>query len=76
MKKIKDSELQEVQKVQSDIQEISRLIGNLQLEYETKKAELFNRLNNIQTDRRTIQDRLKELYGNVDINIHTGEIME
>lgn len=76
MKKIKDSELQEVQKVQSDIQEISRLIGNLQLEYETKKAELFNRLNNIQTERRTIQDRLKELYGNVDINIHTGEIME
>lgn len=76
MKKIKDSELQEVQKVQSDIQEISRLIGNLQLEYETKKADLFNTLNNIQTERRTIQDRLKELYGNVDINIHTGEIME
>lgn len=76
MKKIKDEELDQIKSVQSEIYELSRLIGNLQLEYETKKAELFNSLNLIQTRRREIQDQLKESYGNVDINIHTGEIME
>jgi uncharacterized protein YeeX (DUF496 family) len=76
MKKITDSELEQIKSVQSDIHEISRLIGNLQLEYETKKADLFNSLNSIQSKRREIQDQLKETYGNVDINIQTGEIME
>jgi hypothetical protein len=76
MKKITDSELEQIKSVQSDIHEISRLIGNLQLEYETKKADLFNSLNSIQLKRREIQDQLKETYGNVDINIQTGEIME
>jgi hypothetical protein len=76
MKKITDSELEQIKSVQSDIHEISRLIGNLQLEYETKKADLFNSLNSIQSKRREIQDQLKEAYGNVDINIQTGEIME
>lgn len=76
MKKIKQEELTSLQSVQNDLKETSRLLGNLQLEYETKKASLFNAFGELQSRRLKIIEDLKNQYGEVEINIDTGEIIE
>ena len=76
MKKIKQEELTSLQSVQNDLKETSRLLGNLQLEYETKKASLFNAFGELQSRRSKIIEDLKSKYGEVEINIDTGEIIK
>lgn len=75
MKKIKQEELTSLQSIQNELKEASRLLGNLQLEYETKKASLFNAFGELQSKRAKIIEDLKSKYGEVEINIDTGEII-
>jgi hypothetical protein len=76
MKKINQEELTLLQSIHEESKEASRTLGNLQLEYETKKASLFNAFGGIQSRREKIIADLKSKYGEVEINVHTGEITE
>lgn len=76
MNKINQEDLTSLQSVQNDLKDTSRLLGNLQLEYETKKASLFNAFGELQSRRSKIIEDLKSKYGEVEINIDTGEIIK
>jgi hypothetical protein len=76
MKKITKEELSSIRKSQEDIQNVTNLLGRLQVEYETQKASLFNSYAQHQSLFREQRESIREKYGEGTIDINTGEITQ
>ena len=82
--KLKDEELNEVQKLQEDFQLITYQIGelsviehNLQNQIDNIKIELknfYSSLKTLQDKEKDLIDKLNQTYPDVNINFETGEI--
>ena len=76
MGKLTDTELQLVQLLKKDALEVASTLG--ELNYQKTSLELLieeekNKVRDIKAREAKILDELKEKYGNVSINIETGE---
>ena len=79
MAKIKKAELEKVQKNNQKQFEIKNQLADMVIakqSYDQRKAELLNLWNESVAVQQEIQDELKESYGEVTIDIKTGEIIE
>ena len=73
MKKIEQSELDQITKVNSKFAEIKETIANIEIQ----KHHLLNELSALQVEFKSLEDELIKKYGdNVLIDIRTGEIKE
>jgi hypothetical protein len=76
MGKITDTELQRIQLIKKDALEVASMLG--ELNYQKISIELLideekKKVKQIKTDEEKILSELKEKYGNVSINIETGD---
>lgn len=72
--KITEKELQKLQEFNQFMINASSMLGDLQLQYEAKKAQIINDIGNNQQKFNDFKADLEKEYGNVEINLHTGEI--
>jgi hypothetical protein len=73
MKKIEQSELDQITKANSDFAQIKETIANIEIQ----KHQSLHKLSALQVEFKTLEDELIKKYGdNVTINIKTGEITE
>jgi predicted transcriptional regulator len=79
MATIKKSELKEVQENNQKQFEIKAALADMVIakqSYDQRKEALLASWNEASAKQKEIQDRLKESYGEVTIDIQTGEIIE
>jgi len=79
MAKLKKAELEKVQKNNQKQFEIKAQLGDMVIakqSYDQRKLELLNLWNEASAEQKEIQEELKESYGEVTIDIKSGEIME
>ena len=79
MAKLKKAELEKVQKNNQKQFEIKAKLADMVIakqSYDLRKEELLNLWNESVAEQQEIQNSLKESYGEVTIDIKSGEIME
>jgi isocitrate dehydrogenase kinase/phosphatase len=79
MAKLKKAELEKVQKNNQKQFEIKAKLADMVIakqSYDLRKEELLNLWNESVAEQQEIQNSLKESYGEVTIDIQSGEIME
>lgn len=79
MAKIKKAELEKVQQNNQKQFEIKTQLADMVIakqSYDQRKAELLSLWNEAMAKQQEIQNELKESYGEVTIDIKTGEIIE
>ena len=79
MAKIKKAELEKVQENNQKQFEIKNQLADMVIakqSYDQRKTELLNLWNKSVAEQQEIQNELKESYGEVTIDIKTGEIIE
>lgn len=72
MKKLEEKELKQLTELINKSAELSTQIGAL----EAQKFGLLQGISQIDLELQKVQGELKEKYGEVSVNIHTGEITE
>jgi hypothetical protein len=76
MGKITETELQRIQLIKKDALEVASNLGELsyqKLSIELSIEEQKNKIKQIKLDEEKILEELKDKYGNVSINIETGD---
>ena len=76
-KKITDKEFQELQDIRNEAVEIATILGELTYQDISNKLQIeeqTNRIRAIKAKETVFFDALRELYGDVVINIETGEL--
>jgi hypothetical protein len=76
-KKITDQEFQELQDIRNEAVEIATILGELTYQDISNKLQIeeqTNRIRAIKAKETVFFDALRELYGDVVINIETGEL--
>jgi hypothetical protein len=76
-KKITDQEFQELQDIRNEAVEIATILGELTYQDISNKLQIekqTNRIRAIKAKETVFFDSLRELYGDVVINIETGEL--
>ena len=76
MQNISDTELQRIQLIKKDALEIASSLGELQ--YQKISIELLieeekQKIKELKKDEKRLFEELRDKYGNVNINIETGE---
>lgn len=74
--KITEKELQKLQEFNQFMINASSMLGDLQLQYEAKKAQIINDIGSNQQKFNEFKADLEKEYGNVEINLQTGEIID
>ena len=72
MKKVTDEELQELQKAVQAVNEGVAQVGA----YELQKRVLMREVEQVETKLKTLQATLEDKYGNITVNLSTGEISD
>jgi hypothetical protein len=72
--KVTEKELSKLQEFNQFMVNAASVLGDLQLQYESKKAQIINEIGTNQTKFIEFKEELEKEYGNVEINIQTGEI--
>ena len=72
MKKVTDEELQELQKAVQAVNEGVAQVGA----YEMQKRVLMREVEQAETKLKTLQATLEDKYGNITVNLSTGEISD
>lgn len=76
MKKLEQQELNQLQELQKKSQNIIFELGQIsfnEIILEKRKQDAKNILDDIQNEEKTLKEFLISKYGNVDINLETGE---
>ncbi len=76
-KKITDQEFKELQEIRNEAVEIATILGELTYQDISNKLQIeeqTNRIRAIKAKETVFFDSLRELYGDVVINIETGEL--
>jgi isocitrate dehydrogenase kinase/phosphatase len=79
MAKLKKAELEKVQKNNQKQFEIKTKLADMVIakqSYDQRKLELLNLWNEAIEEQRKLQEELKESYGDVTIDIQSGDIIE
>lgn len=77
-KKLQEEELQELQDFQKQSEDLIYLLGQLEivkLKIEKEDNYLKSQYHNLNNIEKEIVDKIKEKYGNIEIDIKTGEII-
>ena len=72
MKKVTDEQLEQLQKFVATINEGQATIGGLEMQ----KQEMILQVEKVISDLKTMQADLEKEYGNVTVNLTTGEITD
>ena len=72
MKKVTDEQLEQLQKFVNTINEGQATIGGLEMQ----KQEMISQVEKVIADLKGMQADLEKEYGNVTVNLTTGEITE
>lgn len=72
MQKVTDEELQELQKAVQAVNEGVAQVGA----YEMQKRILMREVEQMETKLKTLQATLEDKYGNITVNLSTGEISD
>ena len=76
-KQLTPEELQQINLIRTDALEVASLLGELEYQkmvIELDQEELRAKIKRIKIKEKEIFEEIKEKYGNVSINIETGEI--
>jgi hypothetical protein len=77
MAQITDNELQRIKLIRNDVLEAVSILGELEYQkiiIELDREELKTKIKNIKIKEKEVFDEIKEKYGEVSLNIETGEI--
>ena len=72
MKKVTDEQLEQLQKFVATINEGQATIGGLEMQ----KQEMISQVEKVIADLKSMQADLEKEYGNVTVNLTTGEITD
>lgn len=73
--KVTETQLKKLQDFNQFMINASSILGDLQLQYESKKAQVINEIVDNQKQFDEFKQELENEYGNVEVNIQTGEII-
>jgi hypothetical protein len=79
MKTITEQELEDLRKVHSDFNSLKGKIADAEIEIKKLnvfKEDVFSKLETVSIDFKEQEKKLLEIYGNVNINLQTGEITD
>ena len=79
MKTITEQELEDLRKVHSDFNSLKGKIADAEIEIKKLnvfKEEVFSKLETASADFKEQEKKLLDTYGNVNINLQTGEITD
>lgn len=74
--KISESQLEKLQEFNQFMVNASATLGNIQFQYELNKSQVVSEISKKQESFDEFKKELEEEFGNVEINISTGEITE
>jgi uncharacterized protein YgiM (DUF1202 family) len=74
--KISDNQLEKLQEFNHFMVNASTTLGDIQFQYELRKSQVINEIAQKQETFNEFKKELEEEFGNVEINIKTGEITE
>lgn len=74
--KVTETQLKTLQDFNQFMINASSILGDLQLQYESKKAQIINEIGDNQKKFNDFKEELEKEYGNVEVNIQTGEIIK
>ena len=72
--KISESQLEKLQEFNQFMINASTTLGNIQFQYELTKSQVVNEIAQKQETFNEFKKELEEEFGNVEINITTGEV--
>jgi hypothetical protein len=73
--KISESQLEKLQEFNQFMINASTTLGNIQFQYELTKSQVVNEISKNQETFNDLKKELEEEFGNVEINIITGEVI-
>jgi hypothetical protein len=73
--KISESQLEKLQEFNQFMINASTTLGNIQFQYELTKSQVVSEISKNQETFNVLKKELEEEFGNVEINISTGEII-
>jgi hypothetical protein len=73
--KISESQLEKLQEFNQFMINASTTLGNIQFQYELTKSQVVSEISKNQETFNVFKKELEEEFGNVEINISTGEII-
>lgn len=73
--KISESQLEKLQEFNQFMINASTTLGNIQFQYELTKNQVVNEMAQKQETFNEFKKELEEEFGNVEININTGEVI-
>lgn len=79
MKTITEQELEDLRKVHSDFNSLKGKIADAEIEIKKLnvfKEDVFSKLETVSIDFKEQEKKLLDAYGNVNINLQTGEITD
>ena len=79
MKTITEQELEDLRKVHSDFNSLKGKIADAEIEIKKLnvfKEDVFSKLETVSIDFKEQEKKLLETYGNININLQTGEITD
>ena len=71
-KKIKEEELEAIKKIYSEVENIENTLGKLEID----KSKLISKYFEYEKELSILMKDLENKYGNVKVNLNTGEIVE
>lgn len=74
--KVTETQLKKLQDFNQFMINASSILGDLQLQYESKKVQVINEIVDNQKQFDEFKQELENEYGNVEVNIQTGEIIK
>lgn len=79
MKKITEQELEDLKRVNSEFNSLKGKIADAEIEIKKLsvfKEDVFSKLETVSIDFKEQEKKLLDAYGNVNINLQTGEIID
>jgi hypothetical protein len=73
--KISEPQLEKLQEFNQFMINASTTLGNIQFQYELTKSQVVSEISKNQETFNVLKKELEEEFGNVEINISTGEII-
>lgn len=74
MKKVSEQQLERLQEFDKNTSQLKKALGDLTVQYEVQKSSILMSLQEQQTSIEDIKKQISEEFGNVSVDLLTGEI--
>lgn len=71
-----NNQLEKLQAFENFMKAAREALGGLQINYEAQKADILNQVMSQQKEIAELEKEIKEQYGDIRVNIETGEISQ